>query len=280
MPLQTHVIDITEHSLLDDVRVSRLVDRIVITLITNLEDTLVFGRGIDHRLTLIGALRHHLFTQDMFTCVERADCDYFMRPERSCDVYGFEIFFLQHLLPVVVLIWLGPTLSHHHLDHRPASFRIHIAERFEIAELTLILVEQTVTHVACTDEGDLYRPAANRTTSQRRCAECHEGRRTGNCFPKVATSDLSLLFGKIHDEYFRLRNKSSPAILPVSNMSNTATAAASMSVLLTIRYVALLLGLGYSERRHVKQIEESQHHQAEPQSDSCEDTENQTQSDY
>src|SRR6185369_1873777 len=173
MPLETHVIDITEHSLLDDVRVSRLVDRVVITLVANLEHALVFSRRINHRLTLIGALRHHLFTEHMLAGVERTDSDLFVRPKRSCDVYCFEIFFLKHLLPVVVLVWFGPTLLNHHLDHRRTSFRIHIAERLEIAKLSLVLVEQTVAHITRSDECDLHRPATNWTTSQRRCAECH-----------------------------------------------------------------------------------------------------------
>src|SRR5262245_28538762 len=80
MPRQASVIDVTQQTLLDHVRICSLIDRIVETLIANLEYLVVLACRVDHRLALGCTLGHHLFTQHMLAGVECSHCDCRVRP--------------------------------------------------------------------------------------------------------------------------------------------------------------------------------------------------------
>src|SRR5262245_57232936 len=111
---------------------------------------------------------------------------------------GFEIFFLQHLLPVVVLVWLGPPFLDHHLRHGSATFGIDIAQRFEITELLLILVKQSFAHVAGSNQCDFHRSAGYRSTRECSAAKCNQSGYAGDCLQKVPPANCLLFFSKIH----------------------------------------------------------------------------------
>src|SRR5688572_27578725 len=130
----------------------------------------------------------------MLARVQRGDGYRRMRPQRSRDVYGFEIFFLKHVLPVVILVRLGPSFLDHRLDRFRAPPGIDVAQSFQIAVFLLVLIEQTVTHVAGADERDLHWTTTNRTTGQRRATESEKRGRSRDCLEKVSTTGAFLLF--------------------------------------------------------------------------------------
>src|SRR5215813_10486890 len=80
VPDQASQVNIAQQSLLDDTVVGGLVDRIVVTLISYLDHSLVSSAGIDHAQAVGLCFGHHLFAEDMFARVETADRDLGMRP--------------------------------------------------------------------------------------------------------------------------------------------------------------------------------------------------------
>src|SRR5678815_1726134 len=99
-----------------------------------------------------------------------------MSPQRSRDMNGFEVLFLNHVLPIFILVWLGPALLDHHFDHCRTSFGIDVTERFKITKLFLILVQQALAHISCTDEGNFHWTTLNWTTGRSSAAKNYESR--------------------------------------------------------------------------------------------------------
>ena len=92
--------------------VGSLVDRVVVTLITNLQHSVIILRRINHLLALVGRLGHHLFTKNMLTGIQGSNRYWGVRPQRSCEMHGFEILFLNHLCQSSYSLGLGNFLYH------------------------------------------------------------------------------------------------------------------------------------------------------------------------
>src|SRR5262249_32813167 len=86
-----------------------------------------------------------------------------------------------------------------HLHHGCAPLWIHVAERLQIAELLLIVIEQAPTHVARACQSDLDWAATHRPARQCSAAQRQQCRCSSKCFQKITTANLLLLFSKIHE---------------------------------------------------------------------------------
>ena len=246
MPGQTDVVDIPDRAGLDDPVVGRLIHRVVVTLVADFEDPVVPLGGHPHPLASLDVPGHHLLAEHVLAGLQTADGEVRMRPQRWRHDDRFDVFLLQHFAPVrIVARRRHRVLCEHGVRERQLC-RIDVAERAHLRVIGVDVPELCAPLGADADESKADAPARHRAAKSRGHAKGRQGWSSRQGPEEVAASLVHLFGGEIHTAVpFMLavavgeghRNRSNPAMEPVRHANTTATAHASIRVLLTRRYV-------------------------------------------
>src|SRR5262249_37848816 len=131
VPGQARMVDVAQQPLLDDVLVSGLIDRVVVSLVSDFKDSLVAGCSLNHPRAIGRVFWHHLFAQNMLPGIKAPDRYIRVHPEGSGDDDCFEVFFGQHLAPIIVLLWPRPSRADQQVRSGSAPSGIYVAQCIE-----------------------------------------------------------------------------------------------------------------------------------------------------
>src|SRR5215471_4350296 len=149
------MVDISQQSRPNNVVVSSLVNRIIVSLIANFEDSLVAAGSLNHSRTIGLAFSHHLFAQHVLSLVETSHCYIRMHPQRSSNNDRLKIFLCEHLAPFIIFLRLRPTGVYEQVGRGTTPPGVDVAKGSEVDEFFLTLPQMAGPHIACADQGSL-----------------------------------------------------------------------------------------------------------------------------
>jgi hypothetical protein len=182
------VVDLADGAVLDEL-VGLVVERIVGTLVADLEVAPGAACRLDHPLALLDRVGHGLLDQHVLARLEGVDGDLRVRPQRHRDQHGVDILALEQL--PVVGVPLGVRIVQALRDVEPLlEVRgIDVADGNEPDEVRVAVLHQHPSLSAGPDDAGPKRP------QRRGLPEEHPGRRQRRGrLDEVPAADLPLLF--------------------------------------------------------------------------------------
>ena len=210
MPGDAREVDVAQHTRLDDALEGRLIHRVVVALIADLEDTVRRDGGRAHALAARDIPRHHLLAEDMLAGFEAAHGDVGVRPQRHGDDHGLDVLVRDHVAPFGVVLRRGQAPFLEDFIGLGQLRRVDIGHGQDGAELRIHFAEQHAAFAADPDEPDANRAASDRSLDCRRDAEACQRRHTGDRFQEVPPSDCLLFRRQVHRNPPQSRLDNSP----------------------------------------------------------------------